>query len=1100
MSIKNALNQDLFESYSPINNGNTNRYSLNSCHCQYSMCNDDCKCLCHIQKLNYYKKGNKTIEQTFDLINKYRKTRNTNTSTNLLNNINNLIDSNEQRKNKKLEISKSMDRILKPNEFGLNFIYNDNRNENKSLAKISKEINQFKDKMNKDKEYLNNIQNKLFNSDIGAIAPNSSVSSLYYNNELNDNKKIRKRTFSLSNRNFGYKSLINHNKNLNYELNDYYTDNIKLRNAVMSNKFIDNDLKYRRNLNNENKENNFCKNYNNIIDYTKRNSCSFHNKNYLLNKYLFNNSINNNYENNYFENNNNNDVKQSKSKEGLGGIKFKNNYKYEYISYPGNKASEKKQNYYPNMKYLTIQIKDDKVQLKEKEIKVNDINSSDSNNINNKNNSKNYINKSLIDNEINNYISPNNERTKIKKDILNPYMKRYDNYVKDIIKDDNKDSAKENMNNNNNDKGSKMKLSNIDILSNYEIIKSKYEKSINNFNDLSNAIIHKNLIKVKSEIYQEKKEEEKKKIINKNKNDNIEITKSIYKNNNCVELNNLKNKKDSTSNSISSNFNLDTQKNSFINNKNMTISKFYINILKMEDNSKDLLIKTLKQKITELENQLQFANSKIKDFSKIMEETKNKNKILSIDKIASFNYITIQNHIIKLNNRNLNISIKNKSKKKKPKLNNNDELFIEFSKRSSIGKSPSKYINTTSENEFSYSSFDNYKNMNIYFRKITTTVNDQKIYRTKLVSLNKNLIKNNQNILQNKFNIKKDIINNNININNISSIKGNNNSNLIKEMKINEKIVYTIYSLKDKDKISLLLFDPEIKKFSLQKFVDKTDFKENYINSLKIKKDNSVINNNGNILLYNEGYLYVVTGDNYDMFYKFDCCKKEVYKLSNLKYNHSNGCLIFYDQRIFCLNGDFSKKVECYIESKNEWIDIPEMLTERSNCSCCIIQEQYLFALFGYNNTSKQYLNSIEFIDLLCENAKWKYLYYENVNNLSLYLVGALGISYNSKTIFIFGGYDGKSQKGNNFFYQINLKKNFDEENYEINDDNLSSITKINQELELNNENKYYFFGYNYNKFYDENNTNLFLSSFDSEFNAHIINLNIFSHEIYNFE
>ena len=327
MKNKNALNQHLFDSYSSLNNGNTNKFLLNSCKCQYSICNQDCECLCHVQKVNYNKKSNKTIEQTFDLINNYKKTRNTNINANSLNNINNLIDSNDQKKNKKLEFSKSMDRILKPNDFRFNFNYNDNSNENKTLAKISKEINQFKDKMNKDKEYLNNIQYKLFTSDIGAIAPNSSVSSLYYNNEINDNKKNRKRTFSLSNRNFGYKILTNNNKNLNYELNDYYTDNKKLRNAIISNKFIDNDLLYSRNLNNENKENNFSKNY--IIDYTKRNSSSFHNKNYLLNKYLFNSSINNNYEKNNYYDNNNNVLKQSKTKEGLNDNKVKNNYKYE---------------------------------------------------------------------------------------------------------------------------------------------------------------------------------------------------------------------------------------------------------------------------------------------------------------------------------------------------------------------------------------------------------------------------------------------------------------------------------------------------------------------------------------------------------------------------------------------------------------------------------------------------------------------------------------------------------------------------------------------------------------------------------------------------
>ena len=400
---------------------------------------------------------------------------------------------------------------------------------------------------------------------------------------------------------------------MNYELNDYYTDNRKLRNAIISNKFSDNDLIYSRNLNNENKENNISKNYKNIIDYNKRNSISFYNKNYLINKYLFNNSINNNYEkNNYLDNNN--DLKQSKTKEGLSDNKIKNNFKYEYISYPRNKVNEKKQNYYPNMKYLTIQIKDDKIQLKEKEIKVSDINNLDSNKINNKKDSENYINKSSNDNENNSYVSPNNENAKNKKDILNPNMKKYDYFVKDIIKDNNKDNSKENMNINDNNKSSKMKLNNIDILANYEIIKSKYEKSINNFNNLSNAIIHKNLVKVKSEIYQEKKEEEKEQILGQNKNENTETTKSIIKNIDCTVQNKLTSKKYSKANSISSNCNLDTQKNSFINNNYMTISTFYITIQKKEDNNKDLFIKTLKKKITELESQLKMAISKIKEF------------------------------------------------------------------------------------------------------------------------------------------------------------------------------------------------------------------------------------------------------------------------------------------------------------------------------------------------------------------------------------------------------------------------------------------------------------------------------------------------------
>ena len=203
----------------------------------------------------------------------------------------------------------------------------------------------------------------------------------------------------------------------------------------------------------------------------------------------------------------------------------------------------------------------------------------------------------------------------------------------------------------------------------------------------------------------------------------------------------------------------------------------------------------------------------------------------------------------------------------------------------------------------------------------------------------------------------------------------------------------------------------------------------------------------------------------------------------------------------------FAKKVECYIESKDEWIEIPEMIIERSNFSTCIIKEQYLFALFGYNNINKQYLNSIEFIDLLCENAQWKCLYYENINNSSLLLAGALSINNT------FGGYDGNEKKYNKYFYQINLKKNFDEENYDISDEKLSEIIRIENSKNYNNldidnnqdlsgnkmKNIDFCFNMGYNRYYGENE-NLIYIAFDKEFNAHMINAESFSHEIFNFQ
>ena len=1093
MNYKFALNKKSLVINMPHNYQNIIKYQNNSCKCQHSLCNCDYDCIYPIEKNNFYQKNNKMKEFNSNLINNYQRTRNTND----FNNNNNLSNLNDIRKNKRLEFSRSVEKILRNNDIQLNFSYNNKTriDENKSFDKISKEIKQFKEKMNKDKEYLNNIQNKLFNpADMSSETP-INKSFLYYNDLMNENIKNKKRSFSLSYRTNDNKSASNINQNLNIDLINYFPNKKTLRNVIInnnSNNFIHNNILYKHNLNefqeDKDNENNLSSNYNsNIIDYPKKHNSFLSNnknKNKVLNNFIHNNNI--------FDNNN-----LKYRKEYFSDNNAENINKIEYIEFPGIKNIEKKQNDYSNMKYLSIHSKIDKIQLNEKEIKNDtNFNSDIIHNINylNKKNIKNYINKYSSEKEGKSFTNPsninaNNDKDKIRKDLIKYQIKKYSSLVEDITKEKRRDN---NLNNNN--KRKKISLSNI--LSNYEIIKSKYDKSKNNFNYLSNLIINKNFTKVKSEIFSNNntKKDENIQIINKKDNDNNKREDIILKKININIKND--NSKKIKMNSKSSNHNKEQYINNYElkkqnNNIIKTIASFSINIDKKIEKDKDLLIKNLNKKILELENQLKISNLKIKDLSKIIEHIKNNYKNLYIDNIESFNYITIKNHIIKLNEGNLNINI-NKIDKK-PLLNKKD-LILHFPKKSTLDKSSSKCINTSSDNEqFSYSSFNNYKNMDTYFRNITTTVEERKMKRAKPLSLSKNSKKN---ILLNKLKITKGIT--------INKTKANNkisNNNFIKDLKINEKVIYTIYP--SDNNINILFFDSNLKKFSLQKFEDKVNFGENYINNINknIKKENSddIINNNGNIFLYNEGYLYIVTGKNYDLFYKCDPYKKEINKLCNLKYNHSNGNLIFYEQRIFCLSGDYNKKVECYIESKNEWIEIPEMLTERSNFSCCIIREQYLFGLFGYNNISKQYLSNIEFIDLLCENAKWKYLYYENNNNISLFLIGALGINCDDKKTIIFGGYDGKMKKSNNYFYQINLKKNFDEGNYEINDENLSNIVSVGQGLEFNNNNSCYFFNNGFNKYYDENN-NLLYTTFDNQLNAHIININNFNQEIYNYE
>ena len=135
-------------------------------------------------------------------------------------------------------------------------------------------------------------------------------------------------------------------------------------------------------------------------------------------------------------------------------------------------------------------------------------------------------------------------------------------------------------------------------------------------------------------------------------------------------------------------------------------------------------------------------------------------------------------------------------------------------------------------------------------------------------------------------------------------------------------------------------------------------------------------------------------------------------KICSLKNNHSNGTLINCSNNIICISGNYNKKVEFYNQSKNERTNLPEFQFERRNFIACVIKNKFLFCLFVYNFPSRQYLNTIEYLDM--ENYKksvWKYLNYKNENLLSLHIIGALGINYNDEKIIIIGGNNGKEKR-----------------------------------------------------------------------------------------
>ncbi len=297
----------------------------------------------------------------------------------------------------------------------------------------------------------------------------------------------------------------------------------------------------------------------------------------------------------------------------------------------------------------------------------------------------------------------------------------------------------------------------------------------------------------------------------------------------------------------------------------------------------------------------------------------------------------------------------------------------------------------------------------------------------------------------------------------------------INELGGSDSLIFRIYDGKN-----IMCYDMKSKGFYFFDFADYNNFSNNYIND----------DDNGNIILSYNSLLYIITGKNYDMFYCFNAEKKGMEKLCNLKNNHSKGNLISYHNSIICLSGQYNKKCEIYSILKNEWNEMKEMNIERSEFGSCIINDKYLFSIFGFNCPKNEYLNTIEYLDLLTEDSNWEYLNYKNEYLLSMYIKGLLTINYNDEKIILIGGYNGELNKPIEEFSQIILGNNFKEESY---------IDKVNRKLKDINKNKLYIFNSGITEIIDEKNR-LYNIAYDNEDRIHIFEIRTMTHDVFNFE
>ena len=360
------------------------------------------------------------------------------------------------------------------------------------------------------------------------------------------------------------------------------------------------------------------------------------------------------------------------------------------------------------------------------------------------------------------------------------------------------------------------------------------------------------------------------------------------------------------------------------------------------------------------------------------------------------------------------------------------------------------------------STISNYNNtngninyLNDSYKKITTSTTKQIISSSSSISK-----------IINKFKIENDL--------SISPIKKLQNKFITNIDNLGDNLVFKLYLGKN-----ILCYDFTNNNFGLFDFADYNNFESNLITE----------ENNGNIFLSYNSILYIVTGKNSDFFYEFNPKKKSMEKLCSLNNNHSKGSLIAFQNSIICLSGEHNKKCEIYSIHKNEWNELPEMNFERSDFGTCIIKNKYLFSIFGFNSPKNEYLNNIEYLDLLSEGSLWKNLDYKS-DNFSLYIKGLLTLNYFDNKIILIGGFNGEFNKPVETFAQIILGDDFEKEIY---------VENVDRKFKDIQKYKSYIFSNGVTERKDEKGR-IYNITFDNDDRIHIFEMQNMGHDVYSFE
>ena len=239
-------------------------------------------------------------------------------------------------------------------------------------------------------------------------------------------------------------------------------------------------------------------------------------------------------------------------------------------------------------------------------------------------------------------------------------------------------------------------------------------------------------------------------------------------------------------------------------------------------------------------------------------------------------------------------------------------------------------------------------------------------------------------------------------------------------------LIFTIYDSK-----RLCKFDIEERNFKFIEFADFGDYEENFI-----LEGSFCFNYNNNLL--------IITGQNHDLLYYYNHNKHSMSKLNQFINNHSSGSMILHNSTLLCLSGLFNKKVEKYqnnelFNKSNSIIDnyetnfikeLPDMNYERSSCPYVIIDNKFLYGIYGFNHPKNKCLDSVERINLEKESL-WELIIIKSTQNSKSLFFGH-SLFKKEDEVILFGGANGSDNQPNKSIYILNLKTNSINEKLEI--------------------------------------------------------------------